>query len=167
MKLEKFSQKSTIYIDSNIFLYVIYRHPHFMPSCDKFLHKVESGHIAAAISPLVIDEVVYKLIIEHLKITLSCSSQEVINQIHKTPSLLKESRTCLTTFLSILQSYRGLKIIPVSSRAGIDIFAYISQYNLLPRDALHFSTIQQESIVHIATNDKHFEHLPNLHVWKP
>ena len=50
-----------IYIDANIFLYVMLNHPSYLQPCKDFLIKVEKGQLDAVVSPLVIDEVALNL----------------------------------------------------------------------------------------------------------
>jgi len=47
----------TVYIDSNIFIYVALRHPEFGKPCTSLLHKVQQGKFAAATSVMTLCEV--------------------------------------------------------------------------------------------------------------
>jgi predicted nucleic acid-binding protein len=40
-------------------------------------------------------------------------------------------------------------------------------YNLLPNDAIHLATVRRYGITNIATNDRDFERVDWLNVWKP
>ena len=50
-----------VFVDANIFTYLLTGHPVYGRSCQGLLEKVERGDIEAFISPLVIDEVSYVL----------------------------------------------------------------------------------------------------------
>jgi predicted nucleic acid-binding protein len=53
-----------VFIDANIFTYLLTGHPTYGRSCQELLEKVEQGNIEAFISPLVIDEVSYILMVQ-------------------------------------------------------------------------------------------------------
>jgi hypothetical protein len=57
-------------VDASIFIYTLLQHPRFLAPCQRFLEKVERGAVHALTSPLVLDEVAYKIIVERLKAIL-------------------------------------------------------------------------------------------------
>lgn len=168
MNLAKFNLQEKIYIDSNIFLYVLLRNLKYVANCKRFLIKVEEGKIKAVVSPLVIDEVAFKIIVETLKNQLKLGSNiEVLRKIDRKPALLNLSKPELLTFLFIIKNYKGLRVTSAISSTGIRLFDKIIKRNLLPRDALHLSVMEHYRIKHIATNDQHFDNIPSVNVWKP
>ena len=54
----------SVFIDANIFTYLLTGHPIYGRNCQQLLEKVESGDLDAFISPLIIDEVSYVLMIQ-------------------------------------------------------------------------------------------------------
>ncbi len=48
-----------------------------------------------------------------------------------------------------------------------ELVEVISEYLLLPNDALHVATMKRYGIKNIATNDPDFERVKWLKVWKP
>lgn len=140
MRLDAFGSDEEIYIDANIFIYVMLKNPKYFSSCKSFLEKVERGEINAMISPLVIDEVCFKIVTETLRAKHDFySSSDAISGIKKNPKLLNGVKSELMTFLFIIENYRGLKVIPAHSMAGVKMIENIANHNLLPRDALHFA----------------------------
>lgn len=169
MKLSEFNSVSEkIYIDANIFLYVMLNHPSYLQPCKNFLLKIEKGQLNAVISPLVIDEVTFKIIVEKLKEVLSIDSNaKILQMLKKDSRLLNLAKPELMTFLFILKGYKGLKLISAISTTGLKIFHHILKDNLLPRDAAHLAILNHYGIKHIATNDSDFERIASLHVYKP
>lgn len=168
MNLAKFNLAEKIYIDSNIFLYVILKNSKYIHSCKSFLTKVEDGLIKAIISPLVLDEVAYKIIVEGLKTKLGINSNiKVLQKLDNKPALLEQVKAELAAFMFIISNYQGLKVSSALSSAITNSFKYIMDHNLLPRDAMHLAIIKHYKIKHIATNDTHFDIIPDLKVWKP
>lgn len=168
MNLDKYNLEQPIYIDSNIFIYTILKNAKYIHSCKTFLTKVEHGHLNAIISPLVLDEVAYRIIVETLKDKLTVnSSVNILRKIDANPILMEYTKAELAAFMFILNNYKGLKTVSTPSSTGIKSLRYIMEYNLLPRDAMHLAIIKHYKIKHIATNDTHFNIIPDLDVWKP
>ena len=56
-----------MFIDANVFTYLLTGHPVYGRNCQQLLEKVESGDLEASISPLVIDEESYVLMFQTAK----------------------------------------------------------------------------------------------------
>ncbi len=63
MWIEEIQTGSDVFIDANIFLYNILRVDKWFNSCNRFLMRVENGDFKAFTSPIVIGEVMHKLMI--------------------------------------------------------------------------------------------------------
>lgn len=167
MKLAEYNSKEHIYIDANIFIYVILDNPERVDQCDEFLKRVEVGAISGVISPLIVDEVTFKIIIEEIKVALSIKSNvEVIKRIKRDPRLITIAEPELLTFSFVLENYKGLRVVSVPSSAAFAIFEVIKM-GFLPRDALHIAIMRTYGIKAIATNDPDFERAEGIKVWKP
>lgn len=144
------------------------KNPKYLASCKSFLERVERGEVNAVVSPLVLDEVCFKIIIETLKAKYDTESgAEIIDGIKKNPKLLNEAKSELMTFLFIIENYKGLKIISAQSATGIKMIENIVNRDMLPRDALHFAVMNFYDVKHIATADSDFESVKEINVWKP
>jgi len=158
----------SIYIDANIFLHVILNHPQYSAPCRDFLVRVERGDISATISPFVVDEVAYKIVIEKLKPVLSLTSNlQVLKRIKKSPQILTIVRPELLAFLAVLVSYKGLRILNIPSQVAVQSLQSISNDRLLPRDASHLAVMRAYSITDLATSDYDFKHVKGIRVWMP
>lgn len=168
MKLADFDSDEEIYVDANIFIYTMLKNPKYFASCKSFLERVEKGEVNAAVSPLVLDEVCFKIIIETLKAKYDIESGAVIiERIKKNPKMLNEAKSELMTFLFIIENYKGLKIVSARSATGMRMVENIVNRDLLPRDALHLAIMDFYDVKHIATADSDFERVKEINVWKP
>jgi len=52
-----------IFIDANIFTYLLTGHPIHGRACQQLLERIENGDLEGYVSPLVIDEVSYVLMV--------------------------------------------------------------------------------------------------------
>ena len=110
MRLAEFNSDEEIYVDANIFIHIILGNPKYLHSCKNFLERVEAGEVNAVISPLVLDEVCFKIIIETLKNKLGIGyGSEIIERIKKNPKLISETKPEIMTFLFIIENYIDLR----------------------------------------------------------
>lgn len=156
-----------IYIDAKIFIHVLLNDPRFGATCKTFLTRVEKGDVKACLSPLAIDEIAYKIIVEKLKTELGLDTVEVLRQLKQNPERLDSAKPELLAFLFVVQSYKGLKVVDVPASVGVSLFEKITDHKLLPRDALHLAIMEHHGITHIATSDKDFERIAGITVWEP
>ena len=63
MKLDDFDISESIFVDANIFIYVSQNDPTYGRACVDFLERVEYMEIKAITTPVVLNEVSYKLLI--------------------------------------------------------------------------------------------------------
>jgi len=168
VRLDGFPGTDPIYVDASIFIYTLLQHPRFLAPCQRFLEKVERGAVHALTSPLVLDEVAYKIIVERLKAILQQPlAPLVLERIKQDPALLAHVKPELELFLWVVRHYRGLRIVSVPARSGSQLAAVILKERLLPRDALHVLVMRAKRVHHIATNDPDFERVAGIQVWRP
>ncbi len=63
MLLSNFARDERIFIDANIFIYNALDDPLYAGSCSDFLRLVETNRIKGVITPHVMDEVLFKILI--------------------------------------------------------------------------------------------------------
>ncbi|MBU0897466.1 MAG: type II toxin-antitoxin system VapC family toxin [Candidatus Omnitrophica bacterium] len=152
-----------IYIDSNIFLYTIFKDSKYFAACYNLLRSIEENKIQSVTSCLAIDEVSSKLIVESIKSSHKFTSiSRIFKEVEKNPAIMEAAYTPLFGFSTIISNYKSLKVVSLKENNSSKIFHNIIQYHLLPRDAWHLSIIQQEKIGFIATNDKHFRNISDI-----
>lgn len=97
-----------VFIDANIFTYLLTGHPTYGRSCQKLLEKVEQGTIEAFISPLVIDEVSYVLMVQTARRT---GSPNDARSIKKRCSMPGKIALCLCVNFMAISTCSYLKDI--------------------------------------------------------
>ncbi len=157
-----------VFIDAIIFTYLLTGHPTYGRSCQKLLEKVEGGTIEAFISPLVIDEVSYVLMVQTARRTGSPNDARSIKK-----AMLYAWQDCLVPvrefhgYLDVLISKGHLKVLSLDYSISKIALECASEYRLLPRDALHTACCKAFGITEMATNDADFERVGFLNLWKP
>lgn len=156
------------FIDANIFTYLLTGHPVYGRSCQKLLEEVEGGDITGFISPLVIDEVSYVLMVQVARESTGSTGTKSIKRIMS--GIWQECLAPVNEFYNYLDqliSAGNLKILSLDYSISRISLECARDYRLLPRDALHAACCKAYGIKDIATNDGDFERVGFLKVWKP
>ena len=158
---------NSIFIDANIFTYFLTNHPKYGGSCTRFLEEVENGKRVGFISPLIIDEVSYVLMIQKGRELTGIWEINTVKQ-----SMLKIWEKCLEPvakfykYVDYLTSLSNLKVVSIDYSISRISLEYSRKYHLFPRDALHTACCKAYEITNIATNDKDFERIEWIKIWK-
>ncbi len=159
----------SIFVDANIFIYNALDNPIFAESCSDFLMLVETDKIRAVITPMVMDEVLFKILVA-----------EASNHIEKFNiwNLKKKMRD--PTFSSVVYkpvkeygeylielTYAGLEILDINERTIKKSIILGEKYGLLTTDAIHLAAMKQYEIIHLASNDSDFIKVDSIKVYNP
>lgn len=157
-----------IFIDANIFTYLLTGHPIHGRACQQLLEKVENGDLEAYISPLVIDEVSYVLMVQTTRRAGSSADAKSRKQ-----EMFAVWQQCLAPvsefydYLDYLISTGHLKVLSLDYSISRIAMKCAEEYRLLPRDALHAACCKAYGIEEMATNDGDFKRVSFLTLWKP
>ncbi|MBN1234848.1 MAG: PIN domain-containing protein [Methanotrichaceae archaeon] len=157
-----------MFIDANIFTYLLTGHPIYGRNCQQLLEKVESGDLEAFISPLVIDEVSYVLMVQTARKTGVSQDAKSIKR-----AMLADWQECLTPvgkfydYLDLLISTGHLKVLSLDYSVSRIALKCAKEYRLLSRDALHVACCEAYGIREMATNDGEFKRVSFLTLWNP
>jgi predicted nucleic acid-binding protein len=157
-----------MFIDANIFTYFITGHPIYGRNCQDLLEKVENNNLEGIISPLVIDEVSYVLMVQTARKTAGLIESKSIKR-----AMLGIWQDCLApvsefhNYLDLLISVGGLKVLNLDYSISRIALECAKEFHLFPRDALHVACCKAYGIKEIATNDSDFERVSFLNLWKP
>jgi predicted nucleic acid-binding protein len=157
-----------MFIDANIFTYLLTGHPIYGRSCQQLLEKVESGDLEAFISPLVIDEVSYVLMVQTARKTDGSQDARSIKR-----AMMADWQECLAPvgefyhYIDLLISTGHLKVLSLDYSISRIALTCAKEYRLLPRDALHVACCEAYGIREMAINDGDFKRVSFLTLWKP
>ena len=161
LSLKDFSKDTKYFVDSNIFIYFLLGHKTYSPIVKSFFNAIEKGEIKAYINPTIVSEVYFNYIriktSEKYKISLKDSNL----YIKTNPDVIREINL---GFINEIFSLPNLYLLNIENL--IKIQSAIFDYSLLPNDAIHVATCIEHEITNIATNDKDFERVNILKIWK-
>jgi predicted nucleic acid-binding protein len=152
-----------IFVDSNIFLYVFFKHPVYGSACHDFIKRLEDNDLTGFVDEFVLNEVFHKLMITSVVNQCHCSPGQAIVILKKIPKIVQDMPQ-LWDPGRMLENI-GVKIIPGPFFS--DSLNITRQYNFLVTDAVHVAAMKRENLVDLATNDADFNRAYHVRLWKP
>jgi len=157
---------STVFIDANIFLYKILEHWKYSEPCTKFLKDINYGKYSGVTSVFVCSEVFHRVMFAELSKKYKIEAKYSVKYLKDKPEVLKELSAAWEAIENIEQ-IENLIIVGVE-RDVLDLaMTYSKRYGLLSTDAIHTATMKQEGLSILASNDRDFERVDWLKLWKP
>ncbi len=136
-----------VFFDSNVLLYHL---ADTKEEATELIGRVENGEIAGFINDIVVSEVVYGYI-------------RAVTDL--SPSKLKKKIVQIEMDFTLIEELFGLfEILPL--RTGVGVIEFVTNYKLLPNDALIAATCKHYGIKKIATFDEDFERVDFLEMVK-
>ncbi len=154
-----------LFVDTNIFLYSISSHPVHGPWCDALFLRIARGELEGYISVIVLNELLHKLLIAEIAQKYNIPPEQVA-------PLLKAKRNSYSGLQSfeviddVMLNY-NLSILPVNVESFKLTCHLMQEHVILSNDAWHLSLMQQSGITNLVTNDKDFDRIRTIQVWKP
>ena len=153
---------SSIFVDTNIFIYHLLEDELYGDSCRDFLKRVEIGSVTALTSPIVASETLFiylrAWVIQNKKI----APKGVLRYLKRHRAVLKE-----VDFHKPLALLALLQLLPITSEIMKTAYDLMTRYQLLPADSIQAALIQRRRLPALATRDDDFDHLDGLDIYKP
>ena len=167
--LAEFAADEPIFIDANIFLFHAFDDENYGEIATSFLTRVESGEINAVTSALVIDEVLFKILVQEAAAHLKKPTIWGIRKALKEKPFLEKVYKPVLKYRAYLESLAllGLEIIEVTSEHVLLAAEIGSKEGLLITDAAHVALMKERGIRHLATADSDLFQIKGLIVWRP
>ncbi len=160
------SPGSTVFIDANIFLYKILEHWKHAEPCTKLLKDINYGKYAGVTSVFVCSEVFHRAMFAELFKEYDVEAKYAVKYLKDNPEVIKEL-TAAWKAIENIEQIENLIIVGVG-RDVLDLgLIYSKNYGLLSTDAIHVATMKQEGLDILASNDRDFERVDWVKLWKP
>lgn len=155
-----------VFIDANIFVYHFTPDPTFGPECQLlFDHITRFQSFSAFTSTHVLSEVAHQLMVMEAHTHLGWPLAGITRRLNAHPADVRR----LTRFRQAIDDVPrlGVEVLPVE-RHIMPLAASLSQlHGLLTNDAITLACMQDQGIVHIASNDTDFDRVPSLTRYAP
>lgn len=150
-----------VFIDSNVFVYHLSSDPVYGISGKELLKRIENNDLYGYTSTTVVTEVTFAYIRLWLIKERGIEPKKVLQYLKKAPQILSEID------LEIIQKlFTIVTIFGVTRRDIKGAFKYISQFHLLPNDAVNLAVMERRGLTHIVTQDKDYEKVGVITCWK-
>lgn len=130
-------KQMSAYIDSNIFIYSIIDDGALGEQAREILEMVQNGALDAYTSVLTFDEIVF-----------------IVKKIKGQ----KQAIAAGTAFLD----FNNLRIVETKKETARLALQAMEKYSLLPRDAIHYSTMKLLGLTEIVSEDKDFKQIKEI-----
>jgi uncharacterized protein len=151
-----------IFIDSNIFIY------HFLgrsEPCTVLLERTEDLDVQAYTSIIVMTEVLHKLMFAEAVEKFGIRPYKVSRFFKNHPDAVSSLTKCEDSIEEI--SDFNIEILPVGKDAIFESRAFRERYYLLTNDSLNLYAMKVNGLKDMATNDRDFERVEWIDIWKP
>lgn len=163
MRLSEITPGEKAFIDANIFLYSAFEHPIFGEPCKLFLERANKGEIFGYSSDLVLNEVFHKLMIAEVASKLGADAKKAAGIIKRRPEVLGDLEM---TWIEI-ELINSINISILNGSTFPRFVELSKQHLLMATDAAHLAMMEAYGIDSIATNDKDYDRIKGLKIWKP
>jgi len=153
-----------IFIDANIF-HLYLRGPEApRRGCTEFLERVERGRVEGVTSPLVLDELAYKLLLINIEERFRRNPLLVIRE---NPAAVSEAAGYVGRGLSIVLGIENLTVLGLERLHAEELTTFMERHSLLPRDSLHLAVMFIAGCRDIASADRDFDRAETITRWSP
>ncbi|MEM3994300.1 MAG: PIN domain-containing protein [Thermofilum sp.] len=154
-----------IFLDSSVFLKLLLDEPG-AGAAEKVLEAVERSEVLACTTPLVLEEVSFKLLLAAASALLDTKDVWRIREKLKADRKLRaECFKALEEFSRYIEhlAERGLRVEEILYSDWSKSLSYVEAYGLLPADALHLAVAERLGVDVIAT-DEDFKRVSRVRV---
>jgi len=155
-----------IFIDSSVFL-ILYLDEPGADSAKEILENVETNNVEGIITPLVLEEVTFKVIFaEASRILNTRNIWKIRNALKRDPSLRREISNVLKKVKSHIDALKkgGLRVVDIHPTDWYNGLNYVIKYGTLPADSIHLAVMERLNINTIATFDDDFRLVEGINV---
>lgn len=163
MILSQVPSGERIFIDANIFLYSVFGHSVYGKSCNDFLKRAENDEIKAFTSDLALNEIFHKLMIAEIAELEGIETNDAARMIKRRPKIIGELNRVWAE-MELISSF-GISILNMG--AYPEFVRLSKEYMLTAADAAHLAAMESFGIVSMASNDRDFQRVPWLKLWRP
>ncbi len=165
MKLGLLPAGSVVFADANILAYHFTRVTPTADLCTAFLRRAAGGEIRAITSSMVVAEVIHRAIVYEAARTLSVPKEALITYLKGHPDVIQG----LSQHLDVASELARMKV-DIKPVDHVDLHGskrFRREYGLMTNDSLVPAVMKRHKIIHLATNDRDFERVSGIRVWRP
>lgn len=164
--LKDFKGKEAFFIDANIFLH----HAFDINAISvEFLKKLESFNLKAYTSVLVIEEVIFKLLLQTASNFLDRVTLQAVKVFLKDTKNREKVFKPIEEYMEYIHTLKdfGLTILDLTDKDMAVALKKARTYGLITADAAHIAVMERKGITHMVSSDSDFKVVNNITLWSP
>ncbi len=153
-----------IFIDSSVFLKLLLNEPG-ADKAQEILEGVEKGLVIGIVTPLVLEEVSFKLLFAKTSELIGTANPWRIREaLINDEDIRRKAMTTLVVFRDYIDYLYsgGLRIEPLLYSDWLSALSFVNKYGLLPADAVHIAVALRSNADAIASFDSDFKRIKEL-----
>ena len=153
-----------IFIDSSIFLKLFLDEPG-ADKAQEILESVEKGLVTGIVTPLVLEEVSFKLLFAKTSELIGTANPwRIRGALINDENIRRKAITTLSAFRDYIDYLYsgGLRIEPLLYSDWLSALSFVDKYGLLPADAVHIAVALRSNADAIASFDSDFKRIKEL-----
>jgi predicted nucleic acid-binding protein len=154
-----------VFLDTNVLLYAVTEHPGYGKWADVLLDRIRNNRVEGVISVIVLNELLHQLVIGEVSQREELHPSQAIRHIKVHPDVLTDL-AAYEVVEDVEKNYR-LQVVGVDAETFAIARALMREHQLLSNDALHLAVMQIEGITDLVTNDRDFNRVVGIKVWRP
>lgn len=153
-----------LYWDASFIVHATYPAGRYHQECYTFLDRLGDAQGSLSyVSTLALDEAIFTLI--QLKVEEKHPDQGFWEVYRQNPDVIQPHLEELRTLINRLFSEPRIKVVGTESQAMSMALDHMESYSLLPRDALHLTTMARQGMDDIVTTDSDFLTVEEIHIY--
>ncbi len=153
---------SIVFIDSNIFTYFVLGHRKYFNGVKSFFKHLDMGVYTGYIDQTIVNETYFNFIKVKIAEMQKIKPSDVITFLKENP---KELETI--DFATVSGIFGIDNLLTLDYRSYGQLGEYISNFGLMPADAIHLLLMMRFGITNLISNDSDFERVDWLKLYKP
>lgn len=149
------------YLDASFIIHFCVEGTKYHEQCSKFIRRLHKENVPLMISNLTLDEVWYALI----KVSLIKNfGDKWYVKLYAEPHIIQEHVPLIRQVMWDISLQQNMILVEVKTEMTLHAIDFIEKYSLLPRDAIHLSTMLGLGVKNIITTDVDFARAEDINV---
>jgi predicted nucleic acid-binding protein len=156
---------SSVFIDSNTFIYRFGSDPQLTGPCLNLIGRAERREIEAFTSTQILGDVAHRLMAVEAGLHLGRPPAGMIRYLQRHPAVIQQ----LTHFRQAVETVLNgpIRVLAITPTLVTDAMLVSQQHGLLHNDALIVAVMQAHGLTNLASHDADFDRVPGLTRFAP
>ncbi len=160
--IESIPPGTTVFIDTNIFLFAFWQQQPLAHICNTFLQRVKNEEIQGKTSSAVVAEIAHRVMIWEARKLFPKATVAYLQKHPEKVRLLKQHLAVASNMRRFNVDVLSVSIFDMHRAKEVR-----RDYGLMTNDSVIVGVMRGEKVRHLATYDAGFARVPDIQVWMP